>query len=95
MSCMSLRGGSTQITYLSCLYITVGRPFSKSACKMPQVLAYCLATQTHRESAMCLAQVELIASRLLSDVVGLSKEDITCINGKELYSSTGIENYDL
>lgn len=86
-----VRAHTVQVTYLVCLYVTVGGAFRE--CKMPvdsQELAHCLATQTRRDSTLCPPQIELVTSRLLSDVLGLSKEDITHINCKEVYSSLSL-----
>ena len=58
-------------------------------CKKPvdvQELAYCLATQTRRDPPLCPPEFEtLMSTRLLPDILRLSKEDITNLNCKEVY----------
>ena len=67
-------------------YSIVG-PFVE--CKKPvdaQELAYCLATQTSRDLPLCPPEFEtLVGTRLLPDVLRLSREDITHLNCKEVY----------
>ena len=48
-----------------------------------QELVYCLATQTGRDLPLCPPEYEtLVSTRLLPNVLRLSKEDITNLNCK-------------
>ena len=69
------------------LRYSIGGPFVE--CKKPvdvQELAYYLATQTRRDPPLCPPEFEtLMSTRLLPDILRLSKEDITNLNCKEVY----------